>query len=244
MRKGILLGVRCLEILRHLSYGPATARSIFVHFFKKEGANPKTRWRVMARRLEKFEREGLIRGVLSLQHKDTIYVLRKAAVPLVASRYGIEPNNVWIRFKLENLDHDLHVAAIARKLVRSFEGRLVFLDLECALRKDSKTRKGSYYPDIRLGVREETAIKIMAVEVDWGTVSKRDFLGKMNSFDGPILVIVPTRGRMELLMGYIETYRISKAVFITTSNDFFGYDFFEGPWRSNQAAGRVTLVFK
>ena len=53
MRKGLLLTERDHELLRHLSLGPCTVGNIFKYFFNTADSNPKTRERVMQRRLRK-----------------------------------------------------------------------------------------------------------------------------------------------------------------------------------------------
>src|SRR5208283_1273613 len=117
MRKGLILTDRDLNILDHLWYGPATDLNIFETFFQKKGGNIRTRERVMTKRLQKLESDGVIKSMVNLRVKRIIYVLDKKGGECVADTFGREVSNVWSHFPKNDIFHDFIVSGLARMVV-------------------------------------------------------------------------------------------------------------------------------
>jgi hypothetical protein len=136
MRKGVLLTQRDLKLLKFLSMGPISRGGIFKTIFAMEGANTRTRERVMVRRLAKLRAGNLILNATLPNMKDTVYMLTKPGASLVASHYGKELSNILVTFNQKTIEHDMFVAGCARKIHIEAEEEerytLYYLKLECA----------------------------------------------------------------------------------------------------------------
>lgn len=246
MRKGIVLTKRDVELMRYLSYGPATGKSILNYFFDKEGASSKTRRRVMMRRLVKLEGEELIARKVSHTYRDYAYTLTKDAAPIVAERFGVELTGVWSSFNDKNIDHDLHVGGIARRLVRESKEKnlyeLLFLILEYELRRRSRVSKGVYFPDLTFGLLDSSDRKIsFDLEVDFGTVTRNDFIGKLRYFEKNILVVTSNEKRLDLLLWYVKSASIGKPVYLTTLKEFYGNTLITCSWATSFTKSPISL---
>jgi hypothetical protein len=245
MRKGIVLTKRDVQLMRHLSFGPATGKSIFINIFDKEGAATRTRRRVMMRRLVKLEEEGLIARKVSHTYRDYAYTLTKDAAPIVAGQFGVELTSVWASFNDKHIDHDLHVAGIARRLVRESEEKhlyeLLFLVLECELRRRRKVFKGIYFPDLTFGLQGTGSKKSFDLEVDFGTVTRNDFLGKIRYFEKNILVVTSNEKRLDLLLWYVKDACISKPVYLTTLKEFYDNTLITCSWATSFTNAPISL---
>ena len=248
MRKGTLLMDRDYRILRQLSYGYASSKNIFRNFFREENSNHATRERVMNRRMRKLERNSLVRSLTSPIFEDILYSLTDAGAALVAEKFGIEPTNIWVNFKEENALHDLRVSNAARKIIKESEELELFdltsLELECCLRKGGRNKKGIFYPDIRFGVQRAEVPTIFQLEIDCGTVSRRDFLGKIDCFEAPILVVTSTETRLNLLMRYLSDEQIAKPVFLTLFEAFYRDTLPDCLWQTNVSKNQVKLLLE
>jgi hypothetical protein len=239
--------VRDLKILKHLSFGPATRKDLLRQFFSKEGKNDKTRERVMMRRLNKLEQAKLLSKKTSPMFTDSIYVLRKEAAHLVAARYGAEVTALWTGVSDKHLDHDLCTARVARKIVAESEDLDLYdldrLSLECSLRSDNPVQKGVYYPDFEFTISGPTKPNIFSLEIDCGTISRRDFVGKMKYFRGTILVVATTTQRVDLLMWYLRASGITKPVYLAVHKEFMSKSntLFTMQWYSHLADDQATL---
>lgn len=246
MRKGIVLTKRDVKLMRHLSFGPSTGKNILMNIFDKEGADSRTRRRVMMRRLVKLEQEGLIARKVSHMYRDYAYTLTKDAVPIVAEQLGVELTSVWASFNDKNIDHDLHVARTARRIVREAEEKhlyeLLFLVLECELRRRSRVFKGIYYPDLTFGLQGTGSKKSFDLEVDFGTVTRNDFLGKIRYFEKNILVVTSNEKRLDLLLWYVKDACISKPVYLTTFEELYGETLLTCSWATNFTNELIPLA--
>lgn len=121
MRKGLVLTTRDLKILDHLWYGPATQFTIFETFFQNADGNIKTRKRVMAKRLQKLEKDGIIKSTFNPRVGRTIYVLDKKGGECVADSYGREVSNVWSHFPRNDIFHDLVVSSLAKTIAKEID---------------------------------------------------------------------------------------------------------------------------
>ncbi len=246
MRKGIVLTKRDVQLMRHLSFGPATGKSIFINIFDKEGAATRTRRRVMMRRLVKLEKEGLIVRKVSHTYRDYAYTLTKDAAPIVAGQFGVELTSVWASFNDKHIDHDLHVAGIARRLVRESEEKhlyeLLSLVLECELRRRSRASKGVYFPDLTFGLLNASERRIsFDLEVDFGTVTRNDFLGKIRYVEKNILVVTSNEKRLDLLLWYVKNACISKPVYLTTLKEFYDNTLITCSWATSFTNAPISL---
>lgn len=248
MRKGLLLTQRDHELLRHLSLGPSTVGNIFKYFFNTADSNPKTRERVMQRRLRKLEQEDLIRSISSPIVSDRIYALTSHSASIVANDQGIELSNVWVNPNVKNIKHDLYVAGAAKKIYRESEElklyKLTFLQFEYGLRRIEKLRKGVYLPDIIFAIQglDNKHILDFNLEVDCGTISRKDFLGKIKYFRDTPLVIINTQKRLSLLKSYLKAARIAKHVYLTTFEEFFYTALPECNWHTNFSENPIKLT--
>ncbi|MBI5847223.1 MAG: hypothetical protein HZB31_04620 [Nitrospirae bacterium] len=238
MRKGLLMTGRDMTLLKHLSVGPTTRKSIFSNIFEVKESNKKTRERVMLRRLAKHELEGLIKSATCPNVKDTIYFLTKKAAPIVASHYGMELSNIWVNYSEKTIEHDLYTSGCAKKIIKEAEEKKMFklnaLVLECGL-KNGKLKKGVYFPDILFGIDGPGRLNIFYLEMDCGTVCRRDFIGKINYFKDRVLVITKTLARIDLLMWYLRAEKISGPVFFSTYKNFSDNSFLTCTWYSNSS---------
>lgn len=236
MRQGLVLTGRDLKILDHLWYGPATELSIFDAFFQNEGGNIKTRKRVMAKRLQKLEGDGIIKSTVNSRVKRTIYVLDKKGGEYVADSYGREISNVWSHFPKNDIFHDLVVSALAKTVVKEVDkierysiDSIVF---ERSLKVLKKPTKGYCYPDFRLGITSPSGQHIYDIEVDCGNISRADLNAKVNSFINVILLVTHKQARLELLCKYIMESQCRKAIFVCSYSEIVNNGFFTGEWFS------------
>lgn len=225
MRKGLLLMPRDRAVINHLGYGPATRTDIYNNFFRNENENQKTRERVMDKRMNRMENSKMIVRISSPQIQDTAYVLHKNAASIVAENLGIELGMVWVNQNLKNIRHDLFVSSIARRIVNEASKKklytLEFIEFEHGMRKNGQLKKGVYLADILCKIRGKYNTRAFNIEVDCGTVCKRDFLGKMRFFKDTILVMTSTQGRLKLLIRYLKTAGLGKSIYLTTFKSFF-----------------------
>lgn len=236
MRKGLLLTQRDTDIICHLSYGLATDENIYRTFFLKEGGNTKTRRRVMVKRLHKLEAEDYILSKVNPRVKGVIYMLQKKGGQYAADQSGREVSNVWSYCpKDADIYHDLMVSELARMAVYEMAGSQVygitFFLLEHCL-KTGKAKKGLCYPDFKIGLKTQVGERIYNVEIDCGTISRADFIAKMDSFDGIILLATNTKERMDLLRRYTVSLYHGKSIYINTFERIKREGFFKGKWFS------------
>lgn len=225
MRKGMIHTERDFSIMFYLGFGLTTANYIFDYFFAADGKNKKTRLRVMQRRLQKLLNEGLIQARYSPRTKSIIYTLTESGAIYVADGTGAELTNLWTHFpKDQDMYHDLIVSGVAKKLVRDNEQAadytLEALRFERFLKIYYKGKKGVYYPDIEIWIKTRGGTFKYNIEIDCGTISRRDFFGKINSFEGDILFITNTEERLDRLLAYLGTIRPGKKVLLTTKDEF------------------------
>jgi len=238
MRKGVMLTQRDFEILKHLAYGPATDRSIYETFFEKENGNIRTRKRVMLRRLKKLEQEKLIKTKFNPRISRSIYVLERTGAVYAADKFGLEVSNMWCHFpKNADIFHDIIVSGIAKRIVKDVKEtnpyELDFIIFENYLKKEigAKVKKGIYYPDLQVGVSfAPERFFTFDIEVDCGTISRRDFLGKITSFKNTVLISATTEERLNLLYRYLKHMRVNKGVYITLHKHIFNEGFFKCEW--------------
>jgi hypothetical protein len=172
-------------------------------------------------------------------------VLSKDAATIVADRDGKELSHIWIKVNEKQILHDLYVANVARKLVKEEEEKSLVLDYmvpECGLKKGGKLKKGIYYPDLLFAVKGPTQQNRFCFEADCGTISKADFLGKINYFNDTILVVTRTESRLELLLRYLKVERITKLVCLTIFREFMPTALSECTWRTNLSDNLVSLA--
>lgn len=247
MRKGVLLTPRDFQILLYLSYGPAMVSSIYGNFFSKEDAPKGTRQRVMNRRLQKLEAGGLIIRAVSAVFRNVLFVLAPNAAPLVSSRYGIELTNISVNYTQKKLEHDLLIATVARILIRGQEKEKLYklscLLLECCLKREKKPERGDYFPDLLFEIEGPGGKTVVfSFEGDCGTVSRKDFLGKVNFFSGTILILTKTSERLDLLMWYLEYEKIRKPVYLGLFRDLFNKsNILDCKWRTPFSDAPVTM---
>lgn len=245
MRKGLMMTPRDMLLLEHLSLGPATGKSILINIFDAEGSNRKTRERVMLRRLAKHMTEGLIKSTVCPTFKDQIYFLARKAAPIVAARYGWEISHIWVNFNANTVEHDLIAAGCGRKIImeagkkKLFE--LSFIVPECGLKSGNRLKKGVYYPDLLFGIKGAAGTKTFSLEVDCGSISRRDFLGKINYFEGTPVVVTKTWKRLHLLLWYLQSEKIARPVYLTTVGNFIKSGFISCEWQSNSAGGEMRI---
>lgn len=236
MRKGLLMKDRDFQLLRHLSYGPVLSRSVLIHIFDTPNANKKTRQRVMTRRLAKHEQEGLIKTMTSNTIRDNIYCLTSKAAPLVSSKFGLELSNIWVNCNEKTVEHDIYVAACARKIYKEGVNDRIFdlasIMLECGLKTKGKLKRGTYCPDILFNIREATGIKSIFMEIDCGTISRADFIGKIRHFEGLIYILTNSVARLNLLIAYLMTEGVEKKVHLACLKDFYSNTLLSCPWHT------------
>lgn len=246
MRKGVVLMKRDVRLMRHLSYGPATGKDILKNIFAREGSNDKTRRRVMMRRLVKLEEEGLIQRKICRMNKDYLYRLTREAAPIVAEQAGLELTSIWVSFKDENMEHDLHVAKLARKIVQEAAEspffHLRYIAMECEMRRFKKITRGEYFPDFSFSLQADGHPCTFDVEVDLGTISRNDFMGKMRYFSNKILVVTTREKRLGLLLNYIRHSCMSKAIYLTTLQEFYKETLVDCRWMTRTREDAVTLA--
>jgi DNA-binding PadR family transcriptional regulator len=236
MRKGLILTGRDLKILEHLWYGPATDLNIFEAFFQKEDGNIKTRRRVMKKRLQKLESDGIIKSTVNPRIKRTIYVLDKKGGECVADASGREVSNVWSHFPKNDIFHDLIVSGVAKMVVKeveTIEGYSIdFLVFERSLKSLQKSRKGFCYPDFQMGIKTPNGQYVYDIEIDCGNISRADLIAKMNSFNNVILLVTHKDARMDLLYRYLMESHCNKAVYVCSFERIVKRGFFKGQWFS------------
>ena len=246
MRKGLILTERDYKILKHLVVGPATVNNIFEHFFKSDNGKTPTRWRVMMRRLKKYEEEKLVHSKHNPRIGSVIYVLTKKGAECAADKYGFEVSNVWTHIpKHDNIFHDLMVSGLAKVILKETQElkgyRIDYLYSEAYIKKEEGPRKGVYIPDLRTRILTPKGFFDFDIEIDCGTISRKDFTGKITSFDNVILIITKTAERLELLLRYMQETFTVKDVFIATYNDVFYNGFFTHKWHANSVTRRSLV---
>ena len=237
MRKGVSLTARDYEIFGHLRHGPATNQNIFKNFFDNDNENKKTRERVMLRRLKKLEKEKLIKVMYNPRIKSAIYVLDKVGAECVADKLGLEVSNIRCHFpKTADIFHDLIVSWIAKLIAKEID-ELIQCDRssilsETFLKKEKGGQRGVYYPDLKVRISNGTSIINYDIEIDCGNINKADFIGKIRTFEGTILIIVKTEARLNLLHRYLRAIGTGKAVCIALTEDIGRDGFFCCKWRT------------
>jgi hypothetical protein len=245
MRKGILLTNRDCRVLYHLSKGPAAKSTIYRKFFRLDGSSQKTRERVTNRRLEKLENGGLVRSVIAPTFREPLYVLTKDAVAIVSSRFGLDTVNIWVNLNMQTIEHDACIAGTARMIEHEATEKnlydVPYLALECFLKRQGKVAKGEYFPDLRFTITDSKKTIIFDLEGDCGSVSRKDFLGKMNFFPNNVLVLASTRKRLDLLLWYLNHSDVRKPVMLALFEDLFNNSLLDCQWHLPRTASRTTL---
>jgi hypothetical protein len=198
----------------------------------------------MLRRLVKHEKEGLINSATCPTVSDTIYFLTKKGAPIVAAKYGMDITDIWVNFNNKTLEHDLIAAGCAKKIFKEAVEKNLFhlahLIPECGL-KTEKLKKGVFYPDVFIGIRGAEKISAFDLEVDCGSISRKDFMGKINYFRDGILVVTKTSERLDLLLWYLRAGKVTKPVHLTTVKNFHSTDFLSCQWHSNISESPITI---
>lgn len=198
----------------------------------------------MTRRLAKHEQAGLIKTAICTNVNDKIYFLTRKAASIAASHYGMELSNIWVNYSEKTIEHDLYTSGCAKKIIKEAQekklAKLNNLVLECGL-KNGRLKKGVYYPDILFGIDGPGRLNIFNLEMDCGTVCRRDFIGKIKYFNDRILVITKTVARIDLLLWYIRAEKISKQVYFSTYKNFSANSFLTCMWYSNFSKEPVTI---
>lgn len=198
----------------------------------------------MVKRLHKLEADGYIISKVNPRVKGVIYMLQKKGGQYAADQLGREVSNVWSHYA--DIYHDLMVSELARTAVYEIERsegyQIAFFLLEHCL-KTVEVKKGLCYPDFKIGVKTLVGERIYDVEIDCGTISRADFIAKMNSFDGIILVATNTKERMVLLRRYTTGLYSGKTIYISTYEKIMREGFFKGKWFS-VAANDWRLLYR
>jgi hypothetical protein len=198
----------------------------------------------MLRRLFKHEQEGLINSATCPTVSDAIYFLTKKAAPIVAAKYGMDLSEIWVHFNEYTLEHDLLASGCAKKIIREADEKKLFdlsyLILECSLKKD-KLKKGGYYPDVLFGIKGAERDNMFNLEIDCGTISRKDFIGKISYFQDSVLVVTKTWKRLELLLWYLQVEQVSRPVYLTQFKNFLSKDLLTCMWHSNISKKTVSI---
>jgi DNA-binding MarR family transcriptional regulator len=223
--------------MKYLATGPAPDSHIFNKFFKADKSKVRTRQRVKSRRMFKLEEAGMVERKDSPLFREVIYFLTKKAAPIVAAEHGMDLANVWSTFNDNNLEHDLYVSLVAKKILKEAEEKklyeLAYLELECALKASQKVQKGSYFPDLLAGIVGPSMTNAFDLEIDCGSVSRKDFMGKVGYFENKILVVTKTWQRLNLLRWYLQADDVGKTVYLIVLKEFFSEPLLECKWYTN-----------
>ncbi|MFI5294982.1 MAG: hypothetical protein ACHQ0Y_08155 [Thermodesulfovibrionales bacterium] len=189
----------------------------------------------MTKRLHKLEEEGFLISRVSPRVNATVYLLDKKGGRHAADLLGREVSNVWSHCpKDADIFHDLMVAGLIRIVVDAVEEKrgyeIDFFLLEHCMKATTRPRKNLCYPDFKIGIVTPAGPKTYDVEVDCGTISRRDFLSKMNSFENVTLIVSNTLARMTLLCKYAARLYRNKTVYANTFEKVKKEGFFTGKW--------------
>jgi len=186
-----------------------------------------------------LENGGLVKRLTSPDWKETIYVLTQDGALKVAARHGYDINNVFYNVNPKNIEHDLIVSAVARKIKKEATQqkhyKLANIQLECAQRSAIKQQKGAYFSDLKVNLIGPTALNEFDIEVDRGTVSRRDIIGKILFFSGTVLVVTNTKLRLALILRYMEFENIEEKVYVITMEEFFKNALVDCQWHTNRS---------
>lgn len=245
MRAGLILKKRDLKVSIYLATGLETGKAIFNAYFAKGQVNIATRKRVMMRRLAKLVEADIIRtGVSPLIH-GTLYYLSPKGAQFVASRTSWPLEGIWINFNSATAEHDLLCSRVAKLIVKEAneDGRyeLNYLMIETELKSGAKLKKGVYFEDIIFGIQVQRNKIQFSLEGDCGTVSRKDFLGKIGYFSNTILVLTTTLERLNLLQQYLKQEGVSKHVYLATFDHFFNKGLLHCEWHTNFSDALITL---
>lgn len=235
MRKGPLLTNRDLLILLFISWGPAGDIDIFWKFFQKRDGNRKTRMRVMQNRLKKMEQIGTIFSTYSPRLKNTIYFLTPIGAQFVSDKFGRELSHIWAhRSKKDDIYHDALTAWFTRMTLTEAENSKGLFKIDSIVYerhlKTLQQGKGVCYPDFQLSILTGNERPIFDVEVDCGTIGRKDFLAKYMSFQNTMLVATNTEARMNLLLGYLRDIKCSDTVYLNRVANIREDGFLMGKW--------------